>query len=106
MMQTMKRGLAWLLVLIMLAAFVPTLILTASAAEVTYVYDGKYIYNWGTRGTVATFLSPNAEEFYEDNDTSYAELSLTIILFQLMNLSTVFLLMPHFFLKPLLHLRQ
>ena len=75
MMQTMKRGLAWLLVLIMLAAFVPTLILTASAAEVTYVYDGKYIYNWGTRGTVATFLSPNAEEFYEDNDTSYAELS-------------------------------
>ena len=75
MMQTMKRGLAWVLVLVMLAAFVPTLILSTSAADVNYVYDGKYIYNWGSRGTVATFLSQNAEDFYEDNNTSYNELS-------------------------------
>ncbi len=75
MMQTMKRSLAWLLVLAMFVAFVPTLILQTSAAEITYVKDGKYIYNWGTRGTVATFLSPNAEDFYEDNNTSYRELS-------------------------------
>ena len=76
MMQTMKRTLAWLLVLVMLVATVPALILHADAAgNVDYVYSGKYIYNWGTRGTVATFLSPNAEEFYEDNNTSYNELS-------------------------------
>ncbi len=75
MMQTMKRGLSWVLVLVMLVAFVPTLILNTSAAEITYVYDGKYIYNWGTRGQTATFLSPNAEDFYEDNNTSYNELS-------------------------------
>ena len=71
MMQTMKRTLAWLLVLVMLVAFVPALILHVDAAgNVDYVYSGKYIYNWGSRGTVATFLSPNAEEFYEDNNNS------------------------------------
>ena len=76
-MQTMKRSLSLFMVLAMLIAFVPALSLGASAANVNYVYasNGKYIYNWGTRGTTATFLSPNAEDFYEDNNTSYAELS-------------------------------
>ncbi len=45
------------------------------ADNVDYVYSGDYIYNWGERGEVATFLSQNAENFYEDNNTSYAELS-------------------------------
>ena len=74
-MQTLKRSLSMFMVLVMLVAFVPALSLGASAAEVDYKYNGSYIYNWGTRGTVATFLSPNAEDFYEDNNTSYSELS-------------------------------
>ena len=74
-MQTLKRSLSMFMVLVMLVAFVPALSLGASAAEVDYKYNGSYIYNWGTRGTVATFLSPNAEDFYEDNNTSYNELS-------------------------------
>ena len=75
-MQTMKRTLALFMVLVILVAFVPALILHVDAAgNVDYVYSGKYIYNWGSRGTVATFLSPNAEKFYEDNNTSYTELS-------------------------------
>ncbi len=49
--------------------------LSTQAATVDYVYAGNYIKNWGVRGTVATFLSPNAIEFYEDNNTSYDELS-------------------------------
>ena len=47
----------------------------AQAATVNYVTSGKYIYNWGTRDEVATFLSPMAEEWYEKNNTTYAELS-------------------------------
>ncbi len=73
MMQTMKRGLALFMVLMMCLAFLPALALGANAAEFSYVYDGKYIYNWGTRGVTATFLSPNAEKFYADD--TYAELS-------------------------------
>ena len=68
MTNAMKRGLALLLVMIISIAFFPVFKLDASAAgtssEVSYVYDGKYIYNWGTRGEDATFLSPNAEDFY------------------------------------------
>ena len=75
MMQTMKRGLALLIVLVMCVALVPALNLNVNAATVDYVYSGSYIYNWGTRGTLATFLSPNAEKFYDDNNTSYEELS-------------------------------
>ena len=63
-----KSCLALLLVVVMLVAFVPALTINASAAasDVSYVYDstGKYIYNWGERGEIATFLSPNAEDFY------------------------------------------
>ena len=46
-----------------------------SADYVDYVYSGDYIYNWGERGEAATFLSQNAESFYEDNNTSYELLS-------------------------------
>ena len=73
MKQTMKRSLALLMALVMCLTFLPVLFLGTSAAEVDYQYSGKYIYNWGTREEVATFLSPNAEKFYA-NDT-YEELS-------------------------------
>ncbi len=73
-----KSSLAMLLVVVMTfamcVAFVPALTVDASAATVDYKYSGSYIYNWGTRGEVATFLSPNAEDFYEKY-SSYTELS-------------------------------
>ena len=47
----------------------------AKAATVDYVYSGKYIYNWGTRETVATFESPKAIAFYQENNTSYLQLA-------------------------------
>ena len=68
MANNMKRGLAMFLTLAMIftfcITFAPAFSVDASAAEVDYKYSGKYIYNWGTRGEVATFLSPNAEAFY------------------------------------------
>ena len=72
-----KRGLALLLVVIMIVSILPTFGFTSKAAgtsDVDYVYSGKYIYNWGTRGEVATFLSPNAEKFYTGANT-FASLS-------------------------------
>jgi hypothetical protein len=45
MMQTMKRGLALLIVLVMCVALVPALNLNVNAATVDYVYSGSYIYN-------------------------------------------------------------
>ena len=75
MTNVMKRGLALLLVMVISIAFFPVFKLDASAAgtssDVSYVYDstGKYIYNWGTRGEDATFLSPNAEDFYTGSNT-------------------------------------
>ena len=69
----MKRGLALLLTLILIVGFIPADVIAASTATVEYRYDGNYIYNWGKRGEVATFLSPKAEEFYEN--TSYSELA-------------------------------
>ncbi len=58
-----KRLLSLLMVLVVCISFLPTIHLSASAQDVSYNYDGKYIYNWGTRGETATFLSPNAEAF-------------------------------------------
>ena len=73
-----KSSLAMLLVVVMTfamcVAFVPAFTVDASAATVDYQYNGKYIYNWGTRGEVATYLSPNAEDFYEKY-SSYTELA-------------------------------
>ena len=71
----MKSGLALLLVLVLSVSLIPAVSFNASAATVDYVYSGDYIYNWGTRGEIATFLSPNAKEFYEDNNTSYSTLA-------------------------------
>ena len=48
MIQTMKRSLALLIALMMCLSLVPTLLVGVSADEFSYVYDGKYIYNWGT----------------------------------------------------------
>lgn len=75
MSNLMKRTLALLLVLVLCVSLIPAFSVSASAADVSYVYSGKYIYNWGTRGETATFLSPNAEDFYEEKGTSYAILS-------------------------------
>ena len=71
MNQMTKRSLALLMVLVMCISLIPVLHFEASAANVTYTYDstGKYLYNWGTRGTTATFLSPNAEAFYTSGNT-------------------------------------
>ncbi len=78
-MNTMtKRSLAFLLVVVICVALLPTLNIDAAAASsstVDYVYNGKYIYNWGKRGEVATFLSPNAEDFYTGTNT-YDSLSM------------------------------
>lgn len=70
-----KRLLSVTLALIMCVSLLFGLTLPAQAANVDYVKNGKYIYNWGTREEVATFLSQNAIAFYSDNGTSYAELS-------------------------------
>ena len=74
-----RSSLALLLVMVMLVALIPALQIdsaAATASNVSYVYgsNGKYIYNWGERGEVATFLSPNAENFYTGNN-SYDVLS-------------------------------
>lgn len=67
-----KRSLALLMTLAMCVSLFCAVWTPAQAAStVDYVYSGNYIYNWGQRDTVATFLSPNAEEFYADNNTSY-----------------------------------
>ena len=70
-----KRGLALVLVLVLCLSLLPALNLPGQAAAVDYVYAGDYIKNWGTRDTTATFLSPNGEKFYADNQTSYEELA-------------------------------
>ena len=80
MKQWMKRGTALAMALLMCISFLPVFYIDASAAEsatVNYTYSaaGKYVYNWGTREEVATFLSPMAIDFYEDQNTSYDELS-------------------------------
>ncbi len=74
MVKTMKCGVALLLAVFMLLSFIPVIHVEAANDDVSYVNDGKYIYNWGTRGETATFLSPNAKEFYTGNNT-YAVLS-------------------------------
>ena len=70
-----KRSLSLLLVLATLVCMIATVGINASAADFSYQYSGKYIYNWGERGEVATFLSPNAESFYKKYNTSYDILS-------------------------------
>lgn len=73
----MKKSLAVLMSFVMIVSVLFGLSfvsqVTASAADtntVTYVKDGSYVYNWGQRETEATFLSPMALEFYEENNIS------------------------------------
>ncbi len=80
MNQCIKRHLAGLMVLVMCISFLPMLSLKVSADTVAdntvnYKYAGDYVYNWGIREEVATFLSPMAESFYKENGTSYDRLS-------------------------------
>ncbi len=70
-----RRYIALMLTFVMCIGLIFGINVTAYADNVDYVKDGKYIYNWGIREEVATFLSQNAIAFYEDNDTSYKELS-------------------------------
>lgn len=72
MKKLMKSSFALLLVLVITLTLLPAMQIGASAAtssDVNYVYSGNYIYNWGERGEVATFLSPNAEDFYTGSNT-------------------------------------
>lgn len=71
MKQMVNRGLALLMVLVMCFSLLPVMGQHAHAAEpVNYqtvtepTTNQTCILNWGTRGETATFLSPNAEEFY------------------------------------------
>ena len=85
MKKFINRSMAWLLTLVMCLSLLSGIQLpeTQAATTVDYRYGStseysqcrNIIYNWGTRGTTATFLSPNAEAFYEDNNTSYSTLS-------------------------------
>lgn len=71
-----KRVLSWLLSLAMLVSLCSGLsLLPVQAESVDYVYAGNYVYNWGEREELATFLSPMAKDFYEDNDVTYADLA-------------------------------
>lgn len=76
MKQRVNRGLSLLLAIAMCISILSGMVFTASAVTVDYVTVGSYILNWGSRGTAATFLSPNAEAFYSDNEISYSDLSL------------------------------
>ena len=74
---TMKKSLAVILSLVMCVSVLFGMNLSAFAADtntVTYVKDGSYVYNWGQRGTTATFLSPMALEFYSTNGVTLDEL--------------------------------
>ena len=75
-----SRLLSALMALVLVFSLFSGIIPAADAQNVSYVTgnaDGfsNVIANWGSRGTTATFLSQNAEAFYADNNTSYAELS-------------------------------
>ncbi len=74
MEKVFKRSVAFIAVLLICVSLLPCISIETQAADVDYVYSGKYILNWGVREEVATFLSPNAMEFYEDNNTSLEKL--------------------------------
>ena len=74
MEKVFKRSVALMAVLLICLSLLPCITIETRAATVDYVYSGKYIYNWGVREEVATFLSPNAIQFYKDNNTSLEKL--------------------------------
>lgn len=63
---TMKKYFAVIMALVMCVSMLFGLSFTTQAAT--------YIYNWGTRGTVATSLSSYAEAFYTENGVTLSEL--------------------------------
>ncbi|MBQ6431495.1 MAG: endonuclease, partial [Oscillospiraceae bacterium] len=75
-----KRSFSLLLALAMIVSLFAGVTISASAAqptsasEVVYVTSGNYIYNWGKRDTVATFLTTYAQSYYTGS-YSYATLS-------------------------------
>ncbi len=69
------RALSLLLAMVLCLGTLSGVTFTAEAATVEYVKVGDYVKNWGKREETATFLSPMAEAFYADNNTSYAKLS-------------------------------
>lgn len=78
MKNSVRRAFSLLVALALLVSLLPGVTIIADAATVDYVTGtaGSYsnvIKNWGSRGTTATFLSPNAELFY--TDTTYEELA-------------------------------
>ena len=75
MKRNCTRVLSLLLMLTLMLGLLSGVAAPAEAATVDYVYNGKNIYNWGHRGTTATFLSPNAEKFYQKNNITYEALS-------------------------------
>ena len=71
-----KRVFSLLMTLAMLISLLSGLsLLPAQAASVNYVYSGNYVYNWGQRDVLADFLSPMAEDFYDDNNITYTQLA-------------------------------
>ena len=70
-----RRYIGLMLTFVMCIGMVLGVNLSASAQNVDYVKNGNYIYNWGNREEIATFLSQNAIAFYNDNNTSYAALA-------------------------------
>ena len=67
MNQSVKRGLALLMAIVMCISLLPALHLDADAAS--------YVYNWGVRGVTAEELSASAENFYVDEGYSYDQLA-------------------------------
>ena len=61
MTKLMKRSMALLVALFLCLSLLPANLITVDSAA--------YIYNWGTRGTTATFLSENAQAFYTGDNT-------------------------------------
>ena len=79
MKRLMKRSFALTIALVMIMSLFTVFSINIGAASssgtVNYKYDGKYLYNWGEREEVATFLSPNAIAFYEKYSITYEEMA-------------------------------
>ena len=75
-----RRTLSILLVMALCVSLLSGLVFAQNTNQVNYVTGNatgfnNVIKNWGQRGTTATFLSPNAVAFYDDNNVTYNELS-------------------------------
>ena len=77
MKQPFKRILSALLVAVLCISLLSGLSFAASVNYQTGNPEGfqNVILNWGKRGTTSTFLSPNAIDFYEDNNVTYSQLA-------------------------------